>query len=242
MIEHVEAVESAVPMLDAEADAPGREHLRRRRVLWRIVVEVEPAGHGHGSAGGADPVIRTAFRPVVPFPSARSRKPMGPITPIRRMLARCAGSVSTIQVTFGERANADHKTVTRDTYIDSLFPLVLHGTVDEALLDGNPASVMLLRFDLAALAPTVTVTTAALRIYTASIQNNPGFNVVETTGTWTNNEQWPGPTRDSTSLGGPASADQDMEYTVARRYFEFPQALSSICPGSAQRARPPLGI
>jgi hypothetical protein len=144
------------------------------------------------------------------------------------------GSVAQIQVTFGERPGADHTSVTRDTYVDSLFPNVLHGGSTEALLDGSPASIMLLRFDLGPLASTVTVIEAELRVRTANLQNNPGFTVVETTSAWSDDELWPGPTQGSTSFGGPASADQDVEYTVplpaalVQRWIDTPTSNNGV--------------
>jgi len=144
------------------------------------------------------------------------------------------GAVAQIQVTFGERPGADHANVTGDTYVDSLFPAVLHGGSTEALLDGSPESIMLLRFDLDALASTVTVIEAELRVRTQNIQNNPGFAVVETTSAWNDNELWPGPTQGSTSFGGPASADQDDEYTVplpaplVQRWIDNPTSNNGV--------------
>ena len=144
------------------------------------------------------------------------------------------GAAAPIQVTFGERPDADNTNITRDTYVDSLFPTVLHGEFTEALLDGSPASIMLLRFDLEALASTVTVVDVELRVRTANIQNNPGFTIVETTAAWNDDELWPGPTQGATSFGGPTSADQDVEYSVplpaelVQRWIDAPTSNNGV--------------
>lgn len=67
-----------------------------------------------------------------------------------------------VTVTFGERPDADHQGVTRDTTISDADPNTNLGGDDNLAIDASPIKVTLMRVDLAAIPRTATVVAAQL--------------------------------------------------------------------------------
>jgi hypothetical protein len=75
---------------------------------------------------------------------------------------------ATVTATFGERATADHRGVTRDTYVESAASTALHGSDVGVWADASPTTNGLLKFDLAAVPPASSVSVAELDLVTTT--------------------------------------------------------------------------